>query len=168
MWTLRGFSVKLQAVTENREAEQKESLLTQIQTCGCLLLYFLPLLEKTQMFSFMVFPVWLKPAVLVRTRHWLHDVMSPEFDLTDVRNSEHANTSCFPVFWHCSGIFHFHLKSCSITSLLHATVYLCAHPAPPAEPASDSVIQYFSQYFFEKKKKVEKKKYGKNYWVKYH
>lgn len=39
---------------------------------------------------------------------------------------------------------------------------LFARPAAPAEPASDFVIQYFSQYFFEKKKK------RKNYWVKYH
>lgn len=42
-------------------------------------------------------------------------------------------------------------------------------PAAPLEPASDFVIQYFSQYFFGKmEKKGEKKKDGKNYWVKYH
>lgn len=54
--------------------------------------------------------------------------------------------SCLQV-WSCR-----YLKSCSVASSSSRSSCL-----PPAEPASDFVIQYFSQYFFERKIKMKKK-----------
>lgn len=41
-------------------------------------------------------------------------------------------------------------------------MFLFARPDPPTEPASDFVIQYFSQYFFENEKKEKRKITGLN------
>lgn len=90
------------------------------------------------------------------------DWLLKSFENTTNEASE-AKHSCIKAF---KG--YFSLSSCFLSSAAPPEVknFHVAHPAAPAEPASDFIIQYFSWYFFKGEKKKRKK--WEKYWVKYH